>query len=175
MNLLNIIFLQLLIVAWFALVAPTINSVGLYLVSSLCICAIHQRLISEWLHEGLHYNIHKIKINEFVSSFFSGINFALPLKQIRKAHFTHHSHKEFFSLDDLDTSFAIVKSKNDLLIALFKDLSGYTALSSYTKIIISRLIPSKKTHELVSGKFVVFAYFPTLIVHATILTLCFFF
>lgn len=110
---------------------------------SLPLCAIHQRHASEWLHEGLHFNIHPSRrINEFVSTWLLAAVFGFPLAAMRRSHFEHHGVKHFFDAQDPDTVYAIVHNRRSLALALLRDLSGFTAVSGYLHVIIRRLKPA---------------------------------
>ncbi len=109
---------------------------------SLPVCAVHQRHASEWLHEGLHFNIHpERRTNAFVSTWMLAALFGLPLAAMRRSHFEHHGVKRFFNAQDPDTVYAIVTDRRSVVLALLRDLSGLTAVLSYLQVIVNRLKP----------------------------------
>ena len=130
--------------------------------------SIHQRFSSEWLHEGLHFNIHHNKsLNEFISKWLLASIFFVPLKKMRKAHFSHHSHDSYFNDTDPDTKYALVSSRADLFIALAKDLIGITAFTGYLSVIFVPKQPksvkeSKLKNELLS-------FIPSVTVHLSLI------
>ena len=131
-NLINIMFLHIFIILFFIFLEyNTINSIT-YFLFGWVVCSVHQRQVSEWLHEGIHFNIHKNKIiNDFVSKYFLGYLMGIPLNSIRKNHFNHHAQKDFFGPDDDDTAYAKFSNTRHLLLSVFLDLIGFNAIKNY--------------------------------------------
>ncbi|MFN4164152.1 MAG: fatty acid desaturase family protein [Ferrovibrio sp.] len=159
-NLTSIGLLQLAIVAWFALAADRLPP-PVYIVLSVLFCAIQQRQNSEWLHEGLHFNIHPTRqINEAITTLLAAL-FGTPVGPMRRAHYHHHAVTTFFTADDRDTAYATLDSRRSLAPALLSDLLGITALRGYAGAILSRVpvawgVPRQT--DVVSAVFATYRY-----------------
>jgi len=137
LNMVQILMLHTLIIAWFWFGNEVVSGFSLYLIT-LIFCAIHQRHASEWLHEGLRFNIHPNRlINDFVTQFLLGAIFGVKVSRMRAAHFRHHRAKEFFFGDDVDTVYAVIRTRKDLLVSLLRDIVGISAITSYAGVMFS--------------------------------------
>lgn len=137
-NILEILVMHASLVAWICL-APLLVPILPFCLLTLVISAVHQRQASEWLHEGLHFNIFPNRtINELVSQFGLAALFAINVNKMRDAHFRHHKVISFFGEQDTDTRYAIVTSRKDLMLSLLRDISGLTALSNYLGVMLSQ-------------------------------------
>lgn len=122
-----------LLVAWFAL-APSRLPLWLYLPLSLAACVIHQRAMSEWIHEAAHYSLTRSRRwNDILGNAFSGIWFALPVGVYRASHTAHHRADGFFTGDDPETVFLDVSSRREFRFALLRDLVGGTMVVQYRR------------------------------------------
>jgi fatty acid desaturase len=136
MNVAEILMMHISMAAWIYFAPSLLSALPFYLLT-LVISALHQRQASEWLHEGLHFNIHPNRaINELVSQFGLAAIFAINVNKMRAAHFRHHQAKAFFSEDDIDTKYAIVTSKKSFVLSLLRDISGITALTNYLSVML---------------------------------------
>jgi fatty acid desaturase len=136
-NILEILVMHGLLVAWICF-APLLLSTLPFCLLTLVISAAHQRQASEWLHEGLHFNLYPNRtINELVSQFGLAAIFVVNLQVMRAAHFRHHKVTSFFSEHDTDTRYAIATSRKDLMLSLLRDILGVTALRSYVGVMLS--------------------------------------
>ena len=152
-NLMNILFLHILIILFFILIEYTIENSITYFLLGWIVCSVHQRQVSEWLHEGIHFNIHKNKIiNEFVSKYFLSFLMGIPLNSIRKSHFNHHAQKDFFGPDDDDTAYAKFSNTGNLFLSLFLDLIGFNAIKNYLVTFFKK--SDKKNVEVGNNSFI---------------------
>jgi len=142
----NLIHISLLYITFFVFSITLVifyNNIISYLVIFI-ISSIYQRFLTEWLHEGVHFNIHPNKnINEFVSKWFLGSLFGLPLDQFRESHFKHHKSKSYFHDGDTDTSYAKISSRKDLFFAILRDLFFINAVYSYLVFIFNNIFFNK--------------------------------
>lgn len=149
-NVLEILIMHVAMGAWIYF-APSLLSPLLFYLFTFVISAVHQRQMSEWLHEGLHFNIHPNRVvNDIVAQFGLAAFFAINASMMRAAHFRHHKVTSFFSEQDIDTRYAIVTSKKDLILSLLRDLSGLTALRNYLGVMLS-----SKNKELMAKRQVI--------------------
>lgn len=136
-NVLEILSMHVAMGAWIYFAPLLLPALPLYFLTFI-ISAVHQRQTSEWLHEGLHFNVHPNRVvNDIVSQFGLAAVFAISVSMMRAAHFRHHKVTSFFSEQDIDTRYAIVTSKKDLVLSLLRDLSGLTALRNYFGVMLS--------------------------------------
>lgn len=143
-NIADIIFLHVAVIIWIVL-GITFLPFWLFIPLTLVICAVQQRQLSEWLHEGVHYNIHPSReVNEFISTWLLAAFFGLPLGSMRKAHFSHHAAENFFDNGDIDTEYAAIHPNGSVFLGFLSDLCGLTALKAYASVIVTRL---KETNE----------------------------
>ena len=98
------------------------------------ICVVHQRLVSEWIHEASHFNLYNDKkINDFLSDLLLGFIFATPIKSYRVNHLKHHITKDYFSNEDIELRVLHFESGKSLCIALIKDLLCLNALNMFIR------------------------------------------
>jgi fatty acid desaturase len=97
-----------------------------YLVLSLPACLVHQRAMSEWIHEGAHHNLVPGRANDALTSLLAGLPFLLPVAAYRAVHFAHHRSDRFFVPEDPDTAFLGVGTRRELRRAVAADLCGLT-------------------------------------------------
>jgi fatty acid desaturase len=158
-NVADIILLHAVVILWMILGVNWLPF-WLFIPLTLIICAVQQRQLSEWLHEGVHYNIHPSrKINEFVSTWVLAAFFGLPLGSMRKAHFSHHAAENFFDNGDIDTEYAAIHPYGSVFLGFLCDLCGLTAMKAYASVILTRL--QKKSESKVSGQSWVASIFRT--------------
>ena len=125
------------------------------------ISGITLRQLSEWLHEGIHYNIHSNrKFNDTLSSWLLSSFFFTPLDKIRKAHFSHHSKKYFFTHDDKDTHYAEFNTRKNLLKSVAMDLLGINAFKNYFLLNFSDTQTNKIFYRKIFS-----SYFKVLLIH----------
>jgi len=98
------------------------------IISMLC-SVIHQKYMSEWVHESAHFNILiNKKINDLFTNIFISAIFGSNIAEHRHSHFIHHKLTEFFNENDPDTGLLMVKTKRQLKLSLLQDILGITAL-----------------------------------------------
>lgn len=132
-NLLHVLATHALLVAWFAFawrLLPLVIYVPLSLLASL----MHQRAMSEWLHEGCHFNmVSSRRWNDLVTDALCSIWVGVTVAAYRRSHFPHHSRTGFFAAGDPDTSFLAVHSRSELRRAVARDLAGVTVLRQFLR------------------------------------------
>jgi len=132
MNVLRLVCTSLLLAAWFYW-APHYLEMWVYALLSLPLCIIHQRELSEWIHEAAHFNLVPDKTwNDRLTLVFAGFFFANDIKAHRFGHNQHHRQKQFFVENDPDTRLFRLTSKQAFLQEVLRDLSGITALKMFT-------------------------------------------
>ncbi|MCF8176972.1 MAG: fatty acid desaturase [Sulfuritalea sp.] len=150
-NVVEILIMHVSMVAWIYFAPSLLPTLPFYLLT-LVISAVHQRQASEWLHEGLHFNIYPNRaVNDAVSQFGLAALFAINVNMMRAAHFRHHQVTAFFSEHDIDTRYAIVTSKKDLILSLLRDLFGLTALRNYLSVMLSSKNKESMTKKQMIG------------------------
>ena len=93
---------------------------------------IHQRELSEWIHESSHFNlIPSKKWNDLIIQWFAGYLFANDIRAHRFGHNDHHRQAEFFIDKDPDTRLFGIKNRQQFWREIAKDLTGITALSMF--------------------------------------------
>lgn len=106
----------------------------LYVPLSMVACVIHQRAMSEWIHEAAHFNLLRTKRwNDLLGDLLAGIWFALPTASYRATHFQHHARDAFFLPGDRDTVFLLVGSRRELRRAMLRDVLGLTVAAQYLR------------------------------------------
>ncbi|GAB4370570.1 MAG: fatty acid desaturase family protein [Kiloniellaceae bacterium] len=120
-----------------------------YIPATIFFSGMLYRYLSEWLHEGIHYNIHPDRnINEFVSGWLLAPLMGTPLKQIRKAHFVHHGATQYFGDDDPDTRYLRIRSRSGFFKGVISDISGLSALSVYWAVVLRKVFtPRPRQNE----------------------------
>jgi fatty acid desaturase len=115
-------------VGWHAL--PLVVYVPLTLVA----CVVHQRAMSEWIHEAAHFNLlADRRWNDILGDMLAGIWFALPIASYRATHFQHHARSAFFLPGDPDTVFLLVRSRREVRRGMLRDVSGLTVAAQYLR------------------------------------------
>ena len=77
LNVAQLALADVLLVAWFWLAYEYLPFV-VYVVLSIPVCVIHQRVMSEWIHEAAHYCLMRSRrANDIVGNLLSGIWFML--------------------------------------------------------------------------------------------------
>jgi fatty acid desaturase len=107
---------------------------AVYIPCSLFVCVVHQRAMSEWIHEGAHRNIvANARANDAFGNALAGVWFMLPVDVYRASHFAHHRAAGFFTTDDPETTFLEVQSRRSFKRALVEDLTGITMVRQYRR------------------------------------------
>jgi fatty acid desaturase len=133
LNVVHVIGSHALLVAWL-LVGFELLPLVAYIPLSACACLIHQRAMSEWVHEGAHFNlVPNRRWNDRLTNLLAGIWFALPVRVYRDVHFAHHRKSEFFVPDDPDTAFLGVDSRRSFWSGVLSDLTGLTILRQFLR------------------------------------------
>ncbi len=105
-----------------------------YVPMSLVACVIHQRAMSEWIHEAAHYSLMRSRRwNDVMGNLLSGIWFALPVGVYRASHSAHHRADGFFGPDDPETVFLDVPTRREFRRAIARDLVGGTMVVQYRR------------------------------------------
>lgn len=134
-------------------------TVYFYIPATIVFAGIIYRYLSEWLHEGIHYNIHPDrKINEMISGWLLAPLMGTPLKHIRKAHFAHHGATEFFGDNDPDTRYLRIQSRADFFKGVISDITGLSALSVYWAVVLRKAFSSEAGKGEAGPKFSVTAF-----------------
>ena len=122
-----------LLIAWFWLGFAWLPWWG-YVPLSLVACVIHQRAMSEWIHEAAHYSLVGSRgWNDILGNLLSGIWFALPVGVYRASHTAHHRADGFFGSDDPETVFLDVPTRREFRRAILRDLVGGTMVVQYRR------------------------------------------
>jgi fatty acid desaturase len=105
-----------------------------YVPVSLFVCVVHQKAMSEWLHEGAHRSlVPSARWNDRIGNALAGVFFMLPMAVYRASHFAHHRSAAFFTGDDPETTFLEVRSRRAFRRALAEDLTGITIVKQYAR------------------------------------------
>ncbi len=132
-NVLQVIWCHASLCAWFCF-GLVILPVEFFVPMSVFVSLVHQRAMSEWLHEGSHFNlIPNRPRNDAVTNALTGCWFGISVATYRRAHFPHHARREFFVTGDPDTNFLAVTSRRQLWSAVIRDLVGWTALQGFLR------------------------------------------
>jgi fatty acid desaturase len=122
-----------LLVAWFWL-GYTYLPLAAYIPLSLVVCVVHQRAMSEWIHEAAHYSLTRSRrTNDALGNLLSGIWFALPVDVYRASHTAHHRAAEYFTEADPESVFLAVDSRRGFRRAILVDLVGGTMVVQYRR------------------------------------------
>jgi fatty acid desaturase len=133
MNVAQLAAADALLVAWFW-AGYRYLPLAPYLVLSLVVCVVHQRAMSEWIHEASHYSLTRSRRgNDLVGNLLSGIWFALPVDVYRASHTAHHRAREFFTEADPESAFLVVDSRRGFRRAILADLLGGTIVVQYRR------------------------------------------
>ena len=133
LNVLSMIADHTLLLVWFVFAADFVGWF-VYLPASLLACLIHQRAMSEWIHEGAHFNLtpHR-RWNDRLTNLLAGVWFLMPVTRFRATHFAHHAKAAFFVADDPDTEFLELDTKRAFPRAVWRDLCGITILGQFRR------------------------------------------
>jgi fatty acid desaturase len=122
-----------LLVAWFWLGWEYLP-LWAYIPISLLACVIHQRAMSEWIHEAAHYSLTRSRRwNDVLGNLLAGIWFALPVDVYRASHTAHHRAAEYFTEGDPESVFLAVDSRRAFRRAILVDLVGGTMVVQYRR------------------------------------------
>jgi fatty acid desaturase len=122
-----------LLVAWFWLGWEYLP-LWAYVPISLLACVIHQRAMSEWIHEAAHYSLTRSRRwNDALGNLLAGIWFALPVDVYRASHTAHHRAAEYFTDADPESVFLAVDSRRAFRRAILVDLVGGTMVVQYRR------------------------------------------
>ena len=95
---------------------------------------IHQRAMSEWIHEAAHYSLTRSRRwNDALGNLLAGIWFALPVDVYRASHTAHHRAAEYFTDADPESVFLAVDSRRAFRRAILVDLVGGTMVVQYRR------------------------------------------
>ncbi len=130
-NLIEISFGHSLLLVWFLMV-PQFLPLYFYIPFTIIISLIHQRWVSEWIHESAHINIlfHK-KTNDLFTDYFLGLLFLNDIRAHRISHFQHHREEHYLTSNDPDTNLLSVNSRREFRKAFILDLTGISALRMF--------------------------------------------
>ena len=93
---------------------------------------LHQKELSEWIHEASHYNFfYKKNYNDILVNFLANIFFGFSIANYRKLHFEHHKTPLYLDPKDPDTSQMIAESRSQAILKIFQDLGGARAIKSF--------------------------------------------
>jgi len=149
LNVAYVLLAHALLVAWFWL-GYRFLPFAVYVPLSLVVCIVHQRAMSEWIHEGAHLNlIPSRRWNDLVTNLLAGLWFALPVGVYRDIHFQHHRKHTFFVPDDPDTRFLDVESRSAFWRALLSDLTGVTMIRQFLRFQQKDLVPAAERRSRV--------------------------
>jgi fatty acid desaturase len=105
-----------------------------YLPFVALVCLVHQRAMSEWIHEAGHWNLFADKRwNDRLGDALAGVWFGLPVASYRATHFVHHDRDGFFLAGDEDTVFLTVGTRRAFWWAVARDVTGLTAVRQYLR------------------------------------------
>jgi fatty acid desaturase len=128
MNVVHVLLTHAVLIAWFWVGYRYLPFV-VYVALSLVVCVVHQRAMSEWIHEGAHFNLLPGKRwNDVATNLLAGLWFALPVSVYRDIHFQHHRMEAFFVRDDPDTVFLDIDSRRSFWRAVVSDVTGLTMI-----------------------------------------------
>ena len=133
LNVAQLALADALLVLWFWLGYEYLP-LAAYIPLSLLVCVVHQRAMSEWIHEAAHYSLTRSRRwNDLLGNLLSGIWFALPVDVYRASHTAHHRAAEYFTEADPESVFLAVDSRRALRRAILVDLVGGTMVVQYRR------------------------------------------
>jgi fatty acid desaturase len=107
---------------------------GVYVPLGVLACLVHQRAMSEWIHEGAHFNlVRNRRWNDALTNVLTCVWFGITVDDYRSTHFPHHSRDAFFVEDDGDTVFLDIGSRGEFWRAIVRDVAGFTFLDQYRR------------------------------------------
>jgi fatty acid desaturase len=144
LNVLHLLATHALLITWFWL-GGWLLPFGAFVPLSLVACIIHQRAMSEWIHEGAHFNlVPNRRWNDRLTNALAGIWFALPVRVYRETHFAHHRKDAFFVPDDPDTAFLELHSRGAFWRAILSDITGLTILRQFRRFEVNESKASER-------------------------------
>lgn len=122
-----------LLAAWFVLGYAGLPF-ALFAPLTVVASVVHQKAMSEWIHEGGHFNVvASRRWNDRLTNALAGIWFGITADAYRSTHFPHHARRGFFVDDDPDTSFLTITSRRELHRAVARDLLGLTTARQFLR------------------------------------------
>ena len=132
-NMAHVVATHALLATWLW-VSWRVLPVGAYVPLGVLACLIHQRAMSEWIHEGAHFNLVKNRRwNDALTNLLACVWFGITVDDYRSTHFPHHAKDAFFVADDGDTVFLEIGSRREFWRAMVGDLAGLTFLEQYRR------------------------------------------
>jgi fatty acid desaturase len=129
-NVLLLVLAHAALLAFWAVLCTVPFGLGLLAVLPIA-CVLHQKAMSEWLHEAAHWNFLPSRVwNDRVIQVLAASLFLDDIEEHRRKHFTHHQRRGFFVAEDLDTAALAVRTRGDVLRGLLRDVTGMTALAA---------------------------------------------
>jgi fatty acid desaturase len=130
-NVFHVLGTHALLVVWFWIGWRALP-LAAYVPLTLVACLVHQRAMSEWIHEGAHFNlVRDRRWNDSLTSLLAGVWFGVTVTSYRATHFPHHAKDGFFVPEDKDTDFFAVTSRRGFRRAVLEDLMGITVFKRY--------------------------------------------
>jgi fatty acid desaturase len=158
-NVAHILATHALLLAWFWL-GFRFLPLAISIAGSLPVCLVHQRAMSEWIHEGAHFNIvPSHRWNDRFTNLLAGMWFALPVRVYRAIHLQHHRRHDFFVTDDPDTVFLEVRSRREFWLGIVRDLTGLTILRQLGRFNESELVSPRERRATVFSAIAIVALF----------------
>ncbi len=140
-----------LLAAWFVLGFAWLP-LALYVAGSLLVSVVHQKAMSEWIHEGGHFNlVADRRWNDRLTNALAGIWFGVSVDAYRSTHFPHHAQRGFFRAEDPDTSFLTVTTRRELRRAVLRDLCGLTMIREFLRFGSNEGKPRARTSFLLAA------------------------
>jgi fatty acid desaturase len=103
----------------------------LLVIASPLACLLHQKAMSEWMHEAAHWNVlAPRRWNDRVVQWLVCVLLFEEIADHRRNHFRHHATDAFFSEGDPDTELIAVRTRRDWRRGIWRDLFFITALSA---------------------------------------------
>jgi fatty acid desaturase len=132
-NVLHVLSNHLLLVVWFWF-AGGLLPLALFVPLSLLWSLVHQRAMSEWIHEAGHFNlVPNRRWNDLLAAALAGPWVGVSADAYRRTHFPHHSRRTFFVDGDPDTNFLEVGSQRGFRRAVLRDFVGATAVRGFLR------------------------------------------
>lgn len=123
------------------LIVKTIPSSHAFLVLVL-LSYLHQKEISEWLHEAAHFSLHANKLtNDRFSNLFLAPFFGVSTSSYRLLHFKHHSNSVYFTPTDPETFSHGFSTQSGFLASLLKSAVGYSIIETYISFLVTSITP----------------------------------
>lgn len=95
----------------------------------LAACWIHRKELSEWMHEGVHFNFFPHRTwNDRLLNALAGWLFFEELSLHRARHFVHHRDVGYFQSADPETGPLNIQTQSDFWKGVLQDIGGFTAL-----------------------------------------------